>query len=136
MKIKLLILLIAPLLLMNCKEEDDEGNLYVGAWVGISVEASECNSDGDNFKSDLACDDNSCNKLTLNNDGTFAFQEGLPTRTGTWSVSGTILTLCVNEEDELLCDEYTNTLGSRLILSLVSESTGCNTTITFERESV
>ena len=121
---------------MNCKEEDDAGNLYVGVWMGTILEASECDSEENDFRSDLACDDNSCNRLTLNSDGTFSFQEGLPTKSGTWNVTGTTLSLCIDEEGELECIDYTSTLGSRLTLSLLSESTGCNTTITFEREVI
>ncbi len=119
---------------MNCKEDDDAGDLYIGNWLGSKIEATGCNSDGDNFSTNPVCDANSCYSLSINSDGTFSYQQGLDTIAGTWSLSGSELSLCVDEEDELVCVVYQTTLGEVLTLSLTSESSGCTNTITFGRE--
>lgn len=124
---------MAPLLLMNCKE-DDEGEVYEGVWIGSNVKVENCNTAEDEYNNDLTCDDNSCYRLSLNGDGTFSFQEVLDTKIGTWSVSGSSLSLCIDEEGEQECTTYSTTIGARLTLSLTSESTGCTTTTTFGRE--
>lgn len=133
MKIKLLLLLIAPLLLMNCKE-DDAADSYAGVWIGSSIEVANCTSEEDNFTNNLSCDENTCYRLTLNGDGTFSYQTGLDTISGTWSISGSTLSLFTDEEGEQVRTDYTTTLGENLTLSSTSESNGCTTTTTFGRE--
>lgn len=134
MKIKLIILLLIPILLINCKEEDDGLN-YVGVWVGSTQKVTECMDEEDNGSNELTCDDNTCYRLTLNGDDTFTFQQGLPTLSGTWSVTETTLTLCTLEDGETECLFYDTVLGSRLEMSISNENTGCITSITFERET-
>lgn len=117
---------------MNCKE-DDEGDVYVGVWIGTVAE-TDCPSDEDDFSNELACDENTCYRLTIVGDGSFTYQQGLATLTGTWSVSGSSLSLCTLEDGEQECVLYATTLGAKLTLSLLTESTGCTTTTTFDRE--
>ena len=132
MKIKLLILLIAPLLLMNCKE--DEVNAHVGTWIGTTMVATGCTLDEDNFSDELACDENSCYRLTVNEDGTFSYQEGLRTNSGTWSNSKNVLSLCTLDDGEEECIEYNTNIFTKLSLSLLDEETGCTVATTFIKD--
>lgn len=133
MKIKFLILLIAPILFTNCGK-DDSAKTYEGTWIGTTEEIAGCKFEEDDLSSDLSCDDNSCYRLTLNGDGSFTYQEDLSTRDGTWTVSGDTLTLCSEDDGENVCVTYSASIGATLTLSVVNGTSECTTTTTFGRE--
>ncbi|WP_425391184.1 hypothetical protein [Ekhidna sp.] len=132
-KFILLLSLVALIGTMSCKDDDESGS-YVGVWESNKVTTRECDNPTDNDDQNRACDDTRCYRLELNADGTFAFQEGLPVRTGTWTVGGD-LTLCVEEDGEQVCESYRATVNSTtLTLATTNENTGCIITQIFIRQ--
>jgi hypothetical protein len=133
MKIKFLILLIAPIFFTNCGK-DDTGKTYEGNWIGSSEEITGCKFEEDNSSIDLTCDANSCYRLTLKGDGSFTFQEGQPLIEGTWEVSGSTLSLCSEDDGENVCVAYASTIGTTLTLNVTNSKSLCTTVLTFSRE--
>ncbi|WP_420318644.1 hypothetical protein [Ekhidna sp.] len=129
----LLLTLVALIGVTGCKDDDESGS-YVGIWEGDSVASTDCDNPTDNGSTNRSCSDTRCYLLELNADGTFRFQEGLPIRTGTWTVSGGF-SLCVEEDGEQVCEMYTAIVNSTALrLASENETTGCTITQIFTRQ--
>lgn len=132
-KFALLLLSISLLGSTGCGGDDDTGS-FIGVWIGFSIEVLNCNDENSNSFTPLECNDQSCYRLELKDDGTYTYQEGVPTRSGDWSASGG-LTLCTLEDGEQVCETFDGSAaGSTLIYSSTDENTGCITSFTFISE--
>ncbi len=135
MKKNLFLLVFSFFILFTSCDDDDQSGSFVGVWIGNNISVFDCNRDSDNSDRSIRCDDASCYRLELNANKTFSYQEGLPTRSGTWSPSGG-LTLCVEEDGEQVCETYAVALtSSTLVISTTNETVGCTTAVSFVRET-
>lgn len=122
-------------LFSSCNDDDNSAESYVGTWIATTEETTDCTDARDNSFQMLSCTDVDCFRLTLNGDGTYSFQEGLPTEVGTWSASGRTLSLCTENDGEQTCRFSTGIFqGAGLLFSISDEDTGCTTMYTMERE--
>ncbi|MEQ9468347.1 MAG: hypothetical protein RLN88_13115 [Ekhidna sp.] len=132
-KILLLLLSISLIWSTGCGGDDDTGS-FVGVWIGLSVEVINCANENNNSFDSFDCDEESCFRLELKDDGTYTYQEGLAIRSGDWNASGG-LTLCTLEDGEEVCENYSaSAAGSTLVYSFINETTECETLYTFIRE--
>ncbi|WP_436516011.1 hypothetical protein [Ekhidna sp. To15] len=126
-------LLIICVWLIGCNDDDSSGN-FVGVWVAKSVAVTNCQDDNRNGTNGISCDDISCYRLELNEDGSYTYQRGLGTEEGTWDVND-FLTLCVDEENELVCENFSVQFsGISMILTADSTSSGCTSSFFFDPE--
>ncbi|MEO1253381.1 MAG: hypothetical protein AAFY41_00665 [Bacteroidota bacterium] len=133
MKKNILVLSVSIIVAFSSCSDDDGSGSFVGVWIGNNITTTNCSDDEDNDSETLRCGD-TCYRLELNSDDTFSYQEVLATRSGTWSTSGG-LTLCVEEEGEEICETYIVALTSTtLAITDSTSSSGCTTTINFQRE--
>lgn len=132
-KIIILLLSVSMISISGCKDDDKSGS-FVGVWIGTSVTVTDCSNPINNSTTNRSCDDTRCYRLELNADGTYSYQEGLPIRTGTWTV-GESLTLCVEEDGEEVCETLATTVSSTtLTISTTNEANECVTTQIFSRQ--
>ncbi|MEO9870852.1 hypothetical protein [Ekhidna sp.] len=125
-------LLITVFYIVSCKDDDRLTEVLTGTWIGQRIDITNCSDDARNISEEVDCGDVSCFRLILNSN-TYSFQQRTSVTEGTWSV-GDVLSLCVEEENEIICDEYLFTLtGASLILSADTTSARCVTTFTFDK---
>lgn len=123
---------LVTLLIGACSEDEDNSELLIGEWLGTRLEISECEDEAENNEEELLCEGNSCYLLTIQEDGTYSFQQGFVTQSGTWSGS---ISLCRVNEDEEICEDYSTVVSNTgLILTSTSQETGCSTSYTFLRQ--
>jgi hypothetical protein len=124
---------------VGCGEDEDTLNTsLVGNWVATGISVSQCTNAADSTSA-LTCDNNDCQRLILIDTGGFqavTITDGLPSRvTGTWTSTDTRLSLCVDVEDEQVCDDYTYLLtGTDLILTFQNPDNGCLEEVTYQPE--
>lgn len=130
---RLLTITCIACLTFSCSDDDETAN-FIGVWESSSVTVTDCANPIDNNTSRRSCDDTRCFRLTLNADDTFSFQEGLPIKSGRWSVSGSNISLCIEEDGEEVCETYFVSLNSvTLTLGTLNETTECITNQVFDR---
>jgi len=135
---KLLILFFASSLFVGCSE-DNEGRALIGVWEAYLQEVSNCSNDPDAIRNtNLRCSDATCFRLVLNTDGTYSFQQGTLVENGTYTGDFNALTLCMDEEGELVCTTYAveENTSATLFISTTNEASGCKTTLFFDKEIV
>jgi len=122
-------------LLSSCGDDDEAEASFIGTWIGTTRAVTECTDVFANSTQSLNCTDVNCYALVLSADGTFTFQQGTVNTSGTWSV-GTVLSLCQDDEGEIICDEYRveDNTATTLVLSTTNEGTNCKTSFSYERQ--
>lgn len=133
---KLLAICSLFLIFSGCGE-DNEGKALIGIWESDIVTITECLDGSNNRQINRRCDESSCYRLELNGDGSFSYQKGTLVETGTYSGDFRRLSLCIEDEGETVCENYTvgENTSVTLVLTKTDEFTECVTAEYFERVS-
>lgn len=134
-------LLVTSFIFISCGDDEDKKNedRIIGTWVAVLEEFKECNNPADNATNNLVCTESNCIRLTFNGDGTYELVEtenlaGI-TEVGNWKLSGSTLTFTFSDEDEETTYSRSFTIASEiLILTYISDSTGCMIETTYNPE--
>lgn len=128
--------LLCLIFLVNCKDDEDDTGSLIGSWLGTNIAVIDCSDPTANSSNGLSCSATNCYLLTLNDDGTYTYQTGSRASNGDWTSSGGTLSLCIDEEGELVCDNFgiEQITATSLILATTNEATACRTLITFIRQ--
>ncbi|WP_420577816.1 hypothetical protein [Ekhidna sp.] len=139
-KLYFLLLLTAPLFLINCGDDDDDNgylSALVGTWESTSITVSNCPSADDNGT--ITCDP-FCINIEINADGTYTLQQANPetqqieTENGTLTVTVSTIHLC---EDGDSCDDndpanYVKNSDTQLTVTFFSDE--CQNTAVFTKQ--
>ncbi|MTI19565.1 hypothetical protein E1176_00880, partial [Fulvivirga sp. RKSG066] len=125
--------------LTACEDEEDTKvsleTQLVGTWQSITLERMNCSSPDSEGSISLDCPD-FCLTLVFNSDGTSEDSYKDPNdqeavvSTGSYSVSGSELTTCYDNECETSSFQIA---GDVLVITSVGEDTGCTLKLTLNR---
>jgi hypothetical protein len=122
------------LLLTSCVPSEFEINPLTGTWTLKGVSCQNCIDKAQITSTIFSCNDTGCNTYTFNQDGTLKLEEtsGGTTKAtvGTYSISGSIVNIHLNDEASSVKKYSYNLSGSMLYLKeIVDEGTGqCGST--------
>lgn len=135
MKKIILPLIFSLILLVNCKDDDDNASL-IGTWIGVQITVTDCSDPTSNSSSSLSCSDTNCYELILSEDGTFTYQRVARLDNGNWVSNGSTLSLCQDQEGEIECEDFTieENTSSTLVISSTNSGTACKTAVSLQRE--
>lgn len=133
MKIKFITCLLIILTVVSCGKDDDTTATYLGTWIATNIDITRCDDFEDEDFRTVRCTDNSCYRLIFNNDGTYSFQTGITTDTGTWTADGFNITFCIEDDEGDICTVATGVISSTLRLTYEAEANGCITAYVFEK---
>ena len=132
--------------LISCKEDDatkTNQSVLPGNWTLTEVLLTRCDLTEDNDTISYPCTSTSCVTYSFLVDSlsvetyVIATLDGDITtnQSGDYSISDDRLSLCIDNEGEIICDNYRIVLGDDL-LTLVGENSesGCTETLTLEKE--
>ena len=127
------------ILLMACNNDDAESGL-VGTWTAVNFQRSNCTDGSDNGEGALECTDQTCEQVIFTDSSTFIItrtEMGAPfSDSGDLTISGDMLTVCEDDDDELICFEYTFALSENtLFLTSSEEDTGCTLRTEYTRQA-
>lgn len=131
------ILIISLAFLASCDKTDRNEPLYA-VWIGVNESRFDCENQNNNYSRQLRCEDNSCYRLEIKSDGTFAFQQVSGVEEGRWTATGELLILCQDDDGDEVCEEYiidSNT-STTLALSTINTANSCRTTFSYQRQEV
>lgn len=123
----------------NDKDEEAENNL-VGSWVAINFAVANCEDIRDNDTGNIDCSDLNCQRYIFSDSTTFIVQittdGATQSESGTLNVDGDRLTLCSEDEEEVICEVFSFVLDENsLTLSEAADSTGCVRRVGYLREA-
>lgn len=139
-KSSILILLALPLIYLSSCKSDEAATDIIGTWVATTILQSNCTDDADNGTTSPTCTADDCVKITFaaGNEYEILTTTGGTSRrdTGTFSIDGSTIDLCEEEEGQTSCDRFSLSVSSTsLVLTMTDNSTGCQVRTTYTKES-
>ena len=126
------------LLLIACNNDDAEAGL-VGTWTAVSSQRSNCDDASNDAEGALECTDQTCEQVIFTDSSTFIITRtemgASLSESGDLTISGDMLSVCEDDDGEIICFEYTFALSENtLFLTSSEEDTGCTLRTEYARE--
>ncbi len=133
------LILLLTILVLACGGDNDVKNDLVGSWVAVNAVRSNCDDTSNDGETSLTCTSETCERYIFSDSSTYVVEitemSATLAESGNVSISGDQMTLCEEDEDGLVCVEFTFAVsGNTLFLTGTEEDTGCTLRTEYTKE--